>query len=616
MLKNLLLTVVLLVIGINDALTQTSLGAKNDFFSTIPVSSVTGVTTASVLANDTVNAVPNSANLSNVTLTWLSAAPAGFTLNASGTITVAAGTAPDNYLINYQICGATNTTLCRTAYATIYVDKDSDGDEVGDRTDTDDDNDGILDANECNTDLFAIYTASNFTDSTRFLEIRPSDFGLTTFGVKNVNATHDYSAFFGLPTGSIIATVENANVHPSADQFYVGLVTGTSARTRIKFSGTVGIYIAVEHGQQYISRVERGITFLDGLTPATGFFNLGTQTTGGNWQSGNIDQYYYVRHTATSTENAVLAYANINSQTMPKHVELSTNNTVSTQYSTFFIRIFPECDLDKDGIPNRLDLDADNDGCPDVFEGAGTYNYSHVTNAGGTVSVGAGSTAQNLNFCADNSCVDANGVPATPGPSGQATGSVYDKNTRSNFCITSLPVDLLSFSVTNNSKTIQLEWTTASEYNNKGFEVERSPDGHLWKTISFINTAVANGNSNIKLYYNFTDEAPINGKNFYRLKQVDADGRYVYSDVRWTTLNQDNSIRVYPNPVKSHINISGLKGDEVIGIYDATGRKLKSLNNNTNLFTHSVVDLNEGIYCLRIISSNGTSKSISFIKTK
>lgn len=609
----LLLTILLVTVNIVHGVSQTSLGTRNDFFSTTPISQVIGGTTASVLANDSVNGVANSANLSNVTLTWLSSAPAGFTLNSAGTISVAAGTAADNYVINYQICGTVNTALCQTGYATVYVDGDSDGDGISDLTDNDDDNDGILDGNECNIDLFAIYVANNFTDNTMFLELRPSDFGFNTLGAKNLNGSHDYSSFFGLPAGSIIATVETANVHPSANQFYVGLVAGTSARTRIKFSGTVGVYLGVEQGQQYIGQVERGITFLDG---ATGLLNAGTQTTGGNWQSGNIDQYYYVRHTATSTENAILSYANINSQLMSKQVEFSTNNTVVTEYSTFFIRIFPECDTDKDGIPNRLDLDADNDGCPDVFEGAGTYNYSHVVAAGGTVSVGSASTAQNINFCADNSCIDGTGVPIVTGAGGQSTGTVYDNSQMSNFCITSLPVEMLNFSVTNNGNVVQLNWVTLTEFNNRGFEIESSTDNHTWKTIGFVQSKAENGNSITQSTYNFTDNTASGKQVFYRLKQLDFDGKYEYSAVKVIKLAADAPIMLYPNPAKNDITIQGLSGRETIQIFDASGRKVKQVTGMNMQLHIGITDLSEGVFNVLIMSANGKTSLHRFTKSK
>ena len=300
---------------------------------------------------------------------------------------------------------------------------DSDGDGIPDWQDVDDDNDGILDTNECSLD-FSSYVVNNFatpsavpgstSDNTKFLQIRPSDFGLTTAGVTNQNVTHDYSSFFGLPTGSIIVTVENGNVHPNAsinpvsDAFYVSAVSGVG-NTKIKVSGTVGAYVGIEHGQEYYRTHERGIQFLDGSYSTAGnLVDLGTQTTTGNWQSGIVGDYYYVRHLTSTTENAVFSYGSINPQINPKNFLITTNNTEPTEFSTYFIRIFPECDTDKDGIPNRLDLDSDADGCSDAIEGGADILQTQLVNAGGTVT--GGSTTVNQNLCNAPGCVSPSGT--------------------------------------------------------------------------------------------------------------------------------------------------------------------------------------------------------------
>ncbi|MCU7618231.1 DUF11 domain-containing protein [Chryseobacterium sp. PBS4-4] len=291
---------------------------------------------------------------------------------------------------------------------------DSDGDLIPDWQDLDDDNDGILDTNECSLNL-ASYVGNNFStavpaipgstsDNTKFLQLRPSDFGLTTAGATNQTATRDYSSFFGLPAGSIIVTVENAHVHPNATSnpssnvFYVSGRNGIGD-TRVRVTGTLGSYVAIEHGQEYYGLQERSIKFYDGshLT-ASNLYNINTQPNTGNWQSGSTGRTYFVRHTTAATENGVLAYGVINTEINPKVIGVSTNNAVTTEYSTFFIRIFPECDSDKDGIPNRLDLDSDGDGCPDVIEGGANFTTGATYITSNRINTG----------------VNASGVPNVP----------------------------------------------------------------------------------------------------------------------------------------------------------------------------------------------------------
>lgn len=313
-------------------------------------------------------------------------------------------------------CTATSNVVTITVNPNPCVvtasNPDSDGDGVTDLCDDDDDNDGILDNNECTTNPISVYVPNNFiavdptisgstADNTKFLTIRPSDFGFTVLGATNVSGSKDYSSFFGLPAGSIVVNVQNANIHPTANVFYT---TALTSKTTITTSGTIGQFVAYDHGQEYYRNQERGFEFLDytnnGLVP----FNV--QPTGGNWVSGNAGNYYFVRHTTNFNENAPLFIGNINPQVMTKKVIVSTNNIEPTEYSTYFISIYPECDNDKDGIPNRLDLDSDGDGCPDVIEGGASFQTSATYITGNRL----------------NTSVNTNGVPALPSAAPAITG--------------------------------------------------------------------------------------------------------------------------------------------------------------------------------------------------
>ena len=103
-----------------------------------------------------------------------------------------------------------------------------------------------------------------------------------------------------------------------------------------------------------------------------------------------------------------------------------TNTTDGADLGIVYGLYKPYCsytkDTDGDGIPDHLDLDSDNDGCIDALEGGNNISTSQLVNAGGSLSVGTGSTASNQNLCAGSSCVDASGVPHIVGSNGQTVG--------------------------------------------------------------------------------------------------------------------------------------------------------------------------------------------------
>ncbi len=118
-----------------------------------------------------------------------------------------------------------------------------------------------------------------------------------------------------------------------------------------------------------------------------------------------------------------------------------------------------------------------------------------------------------------------------------------------------LPVNFLYFNVRKQGKTTGLlSWKTARELNTSHYDVERSTDA---VNFSFIGKVAANGNTTAESNYSFTDNTPAKGFNYYRLKQVDRDGRFIYTAARF--LNFDDldagQVKYYPNPTNGILNI-------------------------------------------------------------
>jgi subtilisin-like proprotein convertase family protein len=150
-----------------------------------------------------------------------------------------------------------------------------------------------------------------------------------------------------------------------------------------------------------------------------------------------------------------------------------------------------------------------------------------------------------------------------------------------NFCITggTLPVSWLDFTARRSAeKAVQLQWKTATEINNKEFQVERSRDGSNFEVIG---TVSAGGNGSGIQQYIYNDLKPFTGINYYRLKQVDKDGSYKYSSVAKVAIDQDRSLySISPNPAISKANLTIYKEMKQVNVkvMDVSGKTIYTLN--------------------------------------
>jgi hypothetical protein len=149
-----------------------------------------------------------------------------------------------------------------------------------------------------------------------------------------------------------------------------------------------------------------------------------------------------------------------------------------------------------------------------------------------------------------------------------------------------LPVELTSFTAVLNKRTVELNWKTATEVNNYGFNVESIIENGEWNKIGFVQ---GHGNSNSPKEYSFSD-SPFGGINFkYRLKQIDFDGTSEYSDEIEVNLIPPSRlilVQNYPNPFNPTTNISfeiPVKSNVVIKIYNLIGSEVADLMNEEKL---------------------------------
>jgi len=123
-----------------------------------------------------------------------------------------------------------------------------------------------------------------------------------------------------------------------------------------------------------------------------------------------------------------------------------------------------------------------------------------------------------------------------------------------NYVSTPLPVELLRFDASACGSSVCLAWSTASERDNDRFEVERSADALDFPPIGSVPGA---GNSTMYRNYGYIDRSPLQGTGYYRLRQVDANGDFTFSEVRPVTFYQNDPPVLFPNPVHDELRILG-----------------------------------------------------------
>jgi Leucine-rich repeat (LRR) protein len=182
-----------------------------------------------------------------------------------------------------------------------------------------------------------------------------------------------------------------------------------------------------------------------------------------------------------------------------------------------------------------------------------------------------------------------------------------------------LPLTLLFFTATEQNNKALLQWSTAQEIDMSYFDIERSTGNINFTSIGRINAA----NNLIKNNYSFTDdlskESSPSSNIFYRLKMVNKDGTFSYSEIRNIKLNDDLFIKLYPNPARSNTTISvNATGKYSITITDVSG-KILQIKTGINLGRVNTIQLDvskysKGIYFITIKNAMNNSQTIKLHK--
>lgn len=163
--------------------------------------------------------------------------------------------------------------------------------------------------------------------------------------------------------------------------------------------------------------------------------------------------------------------------------------------------------------------------------------------------------------------------------------------------------------------TVQLDWATNYEENNTDYIIQRSADQRNWSSIGTVQSI---GNSATKITYRFNDNSPLAGANFYRIKQVDLDGKTGYSEVARLNNQVKKTISVYPNPAGSVAQVyskTTFTQGQVLQLIDAKGSRVKTfVAAGKNALQLDLSNIQPGLYLLQLIENGRVIENTSLIK--
>jgi hypothetical protein len=174
-----------------------------------------------------------------------------------------------------------------------------------------------------------------------------------------------------------------------------------------------------------------------------------------------------------------------------------------------------------------------------------------------------------------------------------------------------LPVGFMNINAKKVSSGVQITWSVAGEVNVNRYEIERSTNG---RDFSVVGQVTAGG----RAVYSFVDRQPATGVTFYRVRNVDVDGKHGYSTVVRLNLNAVAALHAYPQPARSSITIehpTAVSGG-AITLSSATGQVIQKVDvkADTNQTVLELSALHAGMYLVRFNDNQGTVQTVKIVK--
>ncbi len=240
--------------------------------------------------------------------------------------------------------------------------------------------------------------------------------------------------------------------------------------------------------------------------------------------------------------------------------------------------------------------------CSSVF-GATGYQWSYT--GSNAIINNNGNKSVTVDFGANATSGDLQVVATSTSACSSAVAKVA-------IVVNPVPVVFTSFTAEKAGKVDLIKWSTSTEINSKNFEVQRSVDGVTFNTLGNV---AAKGNSTVTSNYSFIDAEPVIGINYYRLKQVDINGKFVLTPVKSVKFdnNTQSDVSLFPNPAKEMVTIE-CKDMKDITILDYLGKVVINQKGvNQQQYNINVKGLSKGTYLVQVKTIKGEVKTEKLI---
>ncbi|HMO62853.1 MAG TPA: T9SS type A sorting domain-containing protein [Ferruginibacter sp.] len=205
--------------------------------------------------------------------------------------------------------------------------------------------------------------------------------------------------------------------------------------------------------------------------------------------------------------------------------------------------------------------------------------------------------------------LDINGTASGPAPGSIQSGVFQDFSL---FALANrigglnpLPVVWQHFSAALQQQDVVLHWRTTAEINCESYFIERSKDGRSFETIGNLQCS----NNSLGYAYQFVDAKPAAGTYYYRIRQMDKDGKTAYSGIRKLTKSTAGAVVLYPNPAANFVYLAHIPANSSIRIFDAAGRIVLQQHNPGVSASLNVSRLPSGLYQLQLTADKDNTSS-------